>query len=202
MSELMDVINAFGTPLKIAWVGWVAWGVGQYFWFRHERSAPVDPQVGRSGEARGEEAGRSQARRRAGGRSAGGGTTLHADARRRGREGEHRPVVAGRRRRCRCRLPSPLIAAPAFDPSTAVIETFGAATERRAGQVRQGFRNAGCASAPAEKPSDGDAFVRRRGAANPVAPRDHKTKGGSPRSRLCAPGSLTLRPTPNLLRSW
>ena len=29
MSELMDVINAFGTPLKIAWVGWMAWGVGQ-----------------------------------------------------------------------------------------------------------------------------------------------------------------------------
>ena len=40
MSEVMDVLNAFGTPLKIAWVGWVAWGVGQYFWFRHERSVP------------------------------------------------------------------------------------------------------------------------------------------------------------------
>ena len=41
MSEAMDVINAFGTPLKLAWVGWVAWGVGQYFWYRHERSMPV-----------------------------------------------------------------------------------------------------------------------------------------------------------------
>jgi hypothetical protein len=41
MSEVMDVINAFGTPLKVAWVGWVAWGVGQYFWFRYERSAPL-----------------------------------------------------------------------------------------------------------------------------------------------------------------
>jgi hypothetical protein len=41
MSEVMDVINAFGTPLKLAWVGWLAWGVGQYFWFRHERSVPV-----------------------------------------------------------------------------------------------------------------------------------------------------------------
>jgi hypothetical protein len=41
MSEVMDVINAFGTPLKLAWVGWVVWGVGQYFWFRHERSTPV-----------------------------------------------------------------------------------------------------------------------------------------------------------------
>jgi hypothetical protein len=41
MSEVMDVINAFGTPLKLAWVGWVGWGVGQYFWYRHERSMPV-----------------------------------------------------------------------------------------------------------------------------------------------------------------
>jgi hypothetical protein len=39
MSEFMDVINAFGTPLKLAWVGWIAWGVGQYFWLRHERSS-------------------------------------------------------------------------------------------------------------------------------------------------------------------
>jgi hypothetical protein len=41
MSEVMDVVNAFGTPLKLAWVGWAAWGVGQYFWFRHQRSVPV-----------------------------------------------------------------------------------------------------------------------------------------------------------------
>ena len=41
MSEVIDVINAFGTPLKLAWIGWIAWGVGQYFWFRHERSIPV-----------------------------------------------------------------------------------------------------------------------------------------------------------------
>jgi hypothetical protein len=41
MSEVMDVVNAFGTPLKLAWVAWVAWGIGQYFWFRHERSGVV-----------------------------------------------------------------------------------------------------------------------------------------------------------------
>jgi len=41
MSEMMDVLNAFGPTLKLAWVGWLAWGVGQYFWFRHERSMPV-----------------------------------------------------------------------------------------------------------------------------------------------------------------
>lgn len=44
MSELMDVLNAFGTPLKLAWVVWIAWGVGQYCWFRHERSAHSFPQ--------------------------------------------------------------------------------------------------------------------------------------------------------------
>jgi len=41
MSEVMDVLNALGTPLKFAWVAWIAWGVGQYFWFRHERSMPA-----------------------------------------------------------------------------------------------------------------------------------------------------------------
>jgi hypothetical protein len=45
MSEFMDVVNAFGTPLKVAWVGWAAWGVGQYFWFRHERSTPMVKKV-------------------------------------------------------------------------------------------------------------------------------------------------------------
>jgi hypothetical protein len=49
MSEVMDVLNAFATPLKIAWLGWIAWGVGQYFWFRHERSMPMKkrPSVAR-----------------------------------------------------------------------------------------------------------------------------------------------------------
>ena len=40
MSDFLDVINAFSTPLKLAWVGWIAWGVGQYFWFRYEHSTP------------------------------------------------------------------------------------------------------------------------------------------------------------------
>ena len=41
MFEAMDVLNAFGAPLKLAWIAWLAWGVGQYFWLRHERSTPV-----------------------------------------------------------------------------------------------------------------------------------------------------------------
>jgi len=37
MAELIDVLDAFSTPLKIGWVIWAAWGVGQVFWYRHER---------------------------------------------------------------------------------------------------------------------------------------------------------------------
>ena len=67
MSEFMDVINAFGTPLKIAWVGWVAWGVGQYLLVPARTVDAVGTEAGRSGEVRSEEAGRSQTRRCAGG---------------------------------------------------------------------------------------------------------------------------------------
>jgi hypothetical protein len=49
MSEVLDVIDAFGTPLKLSWIAWLAWGVGQYFWFRYERSGsrprPLKPTV-------------------------------------------------------------------------------------------------------------------------------------------------------------
>lgn len=37
MAELLDVVIAFTPPLKVAWVVWLAWGVGQVVWFRHER---------------------------------------------------------------------------------------------------------------------------------------------------------------------
>jgi hypothetical protein len=37
MAELLDILNAFTTPLKIAWVVWLAWGIGQVFWYRYER---------------------------------------------------------------------------------------------------------------------------------------------------------------------
>lgn len=41
MTEVIDVLIALGTPLKIAWVVWLAWGVGQYVWFRQRRSMPA-----------------------------------------------------------------------------------------------------------------------------------------------------------------
>jgi hypothetical protein len=37
MAELLDILDALTTPLKIAWVVWLAWGIGQVFWYRHER---------------------------------------------------------------------------------------------------------------------------------------------------------------------
>jgi len=46
MAELFDVIDAFSLPLKVAWVVWVAWGVGQTYWYREERGKrPVVPMT-------------------------------------------------------------------------------------------------------------------------------------------------------------
>ena len=41
MFEVIDVLNALGTPLKLAWIMWLAWGVVQYFWLRKRRSMPA-----------------------------------------------------------------------------------------------------------------------------------------------------------------
>lgn len=48
MFEFLDILDAFTTPLKVAWVVWIAWGVGQVFWFRYERR----PQTHRPAAAR------------------------------------------------------------------------------------------------------------------------------------------------------
>ncbi len=37
MFELLDILDAFSTPLKVGWVVWLAWGVAQVFWYRYER---------------------------------------------------------------------------------------------------------------------------------------------------------------------
>ena len=37
MAELLDILDAFSIPLKVAWVVWLAWGVAQIFWYRYER---------------------------------------------------------------------------------------------------------------------------------------------------------------------
>ena len=37
MAELLDILDAFSMPLKVGWVVWIAWGIGQIFWYRYER---------------------------------------------------------------------------------------------------------------------------------------------------------------------
>jgi hypothetical protein len=49
MFELLDILDAFTTPLKVAWVVWLAWGVGQVFWFRYERRPQVANRAGAAG---------------------------------------------------------------------------------------------------------------------------------------------------------
>jgi hypothetical protein len=41
MANLLDILDAFTTPLKIAWVVWLAWGVAQIFWYRYERKPHI-----------------------------------------------------------------------------------------------------------------------------------------------------------------
>ena len=38
IAEFLDVANAFTAPLKVAWVVWLAWGIGQVYWYRFERA--------------------------------------------------------------------------------------------------------------------------------------------------------------------
>lgn len=45
MTELLDVANAFSTPLKVAWIVWLAWGIGQAYWFKHERANAAAPKL-------------------------------------------------------------------------------------------------------------------------------------------------------------
>lgn len=128
MSEFMDVINAFGTPLKIAWVGWIAWGVGQYFWFRHERSAPSFRKTADAKPAVKKPAVPKPIAVQAAEAPVVGRlftpTHVTSDARPSARVEPPAPPVP---------MPVAVVAddapAPVFDPSKAVIETFGADSE-------------------------------------------------------------------------
>jgi len=51
MNEVLDVANAFGTPLKVAWIVWLAWGIGQAYWFKHERANALAPKLARAPRA-------------------------------------------------------------------------------------------------------------------------------------------------------
>jgi hypothetical protein len=108
MTELLDVASAFSMPLKVAWVVWVAWGIGQVYWYRFERASAAAPTL---------PSGARVPRRTAPPRTARPVGTSSA------------APVAGRV------LTPPVVkseptlvptppAAPAFDPSKAIVETF------------------------------------------------------------------------------
>ena len=48
MHELLDVANAFSTPIKMAWIMWLAWGIGQVYWLKHERRQAIAPKLARA----------------------------------------------------------------------------------------------------------------------------------------------------------
>jgi hypothetical protein len=136
MSEVMDVLNAFGTPLKLAWVGWIAWGVGQYFWFRHERSTPAKrvTSVAKSAAAKRPAAPKTVAVQVAEAPVVGRlFTPTHVTA-------EAKPSQSSALEATQVRLDTPAAPSmplasaadatvPAFDPSNAVIEQFGATND-------------------------------------------------------------------------
>ena len=101
MQEILDVADAFGTPLKVAWVVWLAWGVGQAFWYKHERTRTAAQKFP-------------------------GAVLPTRNARKREKPAE--PLVA-RLITPQYVAPTPKVEspgppAPPFDPSKAVVETF------------------------------------------------------------------------------
>ena len=138
MSEMMDVLNAFGPQLKLAWVGWLAWGVGQYFWFRHERSMPAK-KVTSIAKAVAKKAAvpKTVAAQAAEAPVVGRLFTPTHVVRETKLSATAMPQVQPERVEVAAQTPSPMpvmaaaeeATAPAFDPSKAVIEQFGATSD-------------------------------------------------------------------------
>ena len=38
MTDMLMVVTGLSTPVKIAWVDWMMWGVGQLLWYRRSRN--------------------------------------------------------------------------------------------------------------------------------------------------------------------
>jgi hypothetical protein len=136
MSEMMDVLNAFGPQLKLAWVGWIAWGVGQYFWFRHERSMPAK-KVTSIAKAVAKKAAtpKTVVAQAAEAPVVGRLFTPTHVVRETKPSAPAMPQVQPERVEVPSPMPMPVVAAaeeataPAFDPSKAVIEQFGVTSD-------------------------------------------------------------------------
>ena len=108
MAELLDVANAFTTPLKMAWVVWLAWGIGQMYWYRFERARAAAPTVRSGARVPGRTVPPRAARPLA----------TPAAAPRVGRLITPHEVTAAPK------APLAPPAEPVFDPSKAIVETF------------------------------------------------------------------------------
>ena len=106
MNEFLDVANAFNTELKVAWVAWLAWGIGQAFWYKWERSGTAKRRVPSARASRKPSPKRHEVESVVGRLI----TPAHIEA-----TPKVQPEVP---------LASPASSATAFDPAKAIIETF------------------------------------------------------------------------------
>jgi hypothetical protein len=107
INEFLDVANAFNSELKVAWVAWLAWGIGQAFWYKWERSSAGRPRVSSAARAP-----RKPAPKR------------HKVAPVVGRLITPAHIEATPRVQPEVPLASPAPPAVAFDPTKAIVETF------------------------------------------------------------------------------
>src|SRR4030095_16580211 len=107
MREFVDVANAFDTPLKVAWIVWLAWGIGQLFWYKHERANALVRKLQPSVRPVRRPAPRRETTREPVGRLI---TPQHVDA-----EAPKIPFAAP---------VAPAPPAPVFDAAKAIVETF------------------------------------------------------------------------------
>ena len=107
MNEFLDVANAFNTELKVAWVVWLAWGIGQAFWYKWERSGTAKRRVSSAARVSRKSAPKRHKVEPVVGRLI---TPAHVEA---------TPKV-----HAEVPLALPAQPAAAFDPTKAIVETF------------------------------------------------------------------------------
>ena len=111
MREFLDVANALDTPLKMAWIVWLAWGIGQLYWRKHERANAIARELHAPSRPFRRPAPRREKTVEPVGRLI---TPQHVEA-----ETPKVPYAAPV-----APAPVPVSPAPVFDPAKAIVETF------------------------------------------------------------------------------
>ena len=154
MTEWLDVLDAFSTPLKTGWVVWVAWGVGQILWYRQQRT----PQS-RSTRAAALAPKPATEKNPAPGPAA---QALMAPGPLAPQTSASQPVVEP--------PAPPLIDMATFDPSTAIVETFAAGSTDLDSFVADVERRNNHRGRPRPQQSDQPGSASSRGADTPQLP--------------------------------